>query len=199
MPTSLVSLFVVTSLIWSSPTKALYIIYKVFYNLFLHPLQLYPGPLLARSTNLVYNKHIAAGDVHIWIRQLHEKYGPFVRIAPDEITCVDAQAWKDVYGFKREMVKEERFYGKDTMNPNAPGIVRANDDQHTKIRKVLVMRLVIRRCINNNWWSRRTQTCFVASSVYCQPRVRRLTWSNGWTTRLSTSWPTWHLASLWNC
>jgi len=34
------------------------------------------------------------------MRELHERYGPVVRIAPDELAFSDAAAWKDIYGHR---------------------------------------------------------------------------------------------------
>lgn len=35
----------------------------------------------------------------VWtITELHEKYGPVVRIAPNEVTFISAKAWADIYG-----------------------------------------------------------------------------------------------------
>lgn len=30
--------------------------------------------------------------------KLHKKYGPVLRIAPDELSYASAQAWQDIYG-----------------------------------------------------------------------------------------------------
>ncbi|POS72720.1 isotrichodermin C-15 hydroxylase [Diaporthe helianthi] len=38
-----------------------------------------------------------------WIYQvlaLHEKYGPVVRVAPDELSFIEPEAWKDIYGHR---------------------------------------------------------------------------------------------------
>jgi cytochrome P450 len=38
--------------------------------------------------------------MHHRMRALHERYGPVVRIAPDELVFNDAAAWKDIYGHR---------------------------------------------------------------------------------------------------
>jgi hypothetical protein len=67
-----------------------YIIYKVshlMYNLFLHPLANFPGPLPGRATDW-YKTYIEVykqqSMVHLLI-DLHHEFGDVVRIAPNEV------------------------------------------------------------------------------------------------------------------
>lgn len=69
-----------------------------FYNAFLHPLRDYPGPLLWRSFRISYVISIYRGDIHRNLKHFHDKYGPVVRIAPNELSYADGAAWKDIYG-----------------------------------------------------------------------------------------------------
>jgi len=64
------------------------------YNLFLHPLSRFPGPLIKRAFAL-------PGILEIWFgtsvqntHALHAKYGSVVRVAPDALSFTSAQAWK---------------------------------------------------------------------------------------------------------
>ena len=34
-------------------------------------------------------------------RELHEQYGEIVRLAPDEVSFANEQAWDDIYNFRR--------------------------------------------------------------------------------------------------
>jgi hypothetical protein len=67
-----------------------YIVLKlstIIYNLFLHPLAKFPGPLAGRATDW-YKTYIEVyrqqSMVHLLI-DLHEIYGDVVRIAPNEV------------------------------------------------------------------------------------------------------------------
>ena len=73
---------------------------QVFYNVFLHPLRRFPGPLANRSTRLAYIFQARKGLLHHKLRELHENYGPVVRIAPNELAFNDTTAWKDIYGHR---------------------------------------------------------------------------------------------------
>ncbi|KAK7943027.1 cytochrome P450 [Apiospora aurea] len=72
---------------------------KAVYNVYFHPLASYPGPFLARATRL-YHAYYDIRGVSIWkVKDWHEKYGPVVRIAPDELSYTDSRAWPAIYGF----------------------------------------------------------------------------------------------------
>lgn len=69
------------------------------YRLLLHPLRNLPGPPLAKVTRLWHSWRYLRGSWHDDILKLHEKYGPVVRIAPNEVSFVDGQALKKVYSY----------------------------------------------------------------------------------------------------
>ncbi|KAF5250385.1 hypothetical protein FANTH_4418 [Fusarium anthophilum] len=77
------------------------------------------------------------GDVY-WLQRLHDRYGVIVRVAPNEISYIDPQAWKDIYGFRKgksgKFVKDITFYGPDAANGG--GIFRADDENHARQRRV---------------------------------------------------------------
>jgi cytochrome P450 len=112
------------------------VVIKVFYNLFLHPLRTYPGPLLARASSLEYQRQILGGYSHIWIHELHKKYGPVVRLSPNVLDYTDPEVWKDVYGHKASSFTKdlENFYGPDSYG-NPAGLLRADNVSHGRQRK----------------------------------------------------------------
>lgn len=56
------------------------------YRRYLSPLSAVPGPFWASITRLWQCCHIYLGDHNIRLIRLHEKYGHFVRIAPNEVS-----------------------------------------------------------------------------------------------------------------
>jgi cytochrome P450 len=72
----------------------------VFYNLFLHPLANFPGPLLARSSLLWRIYHTQTGLIHYAVDDLHRRYGPVVRVSPGELSFASAASFRDIYGVK---------------------------------------------------------------------------------------------------
>lgn len=74
---------------------------QFIYNVTLHPLANYPGPLLYAGSNIPsVISRIRGRPVHKML-ELHQKYGPVVRYAPNEVTYISAQAWKDIYGHRK--------------------------------------------------------------------------------------------------
>ncbi|KAI0385889.1 cytochrome P450 ClCP1 [Hypomontagnella monticulosa] len=115
------------------------IVGQAFYNLFLHPLRSYPGPLLWRVTPLPRVARLLGGDLPLYMTKLHAKYGPIVRIAPNELAFSSPQAWKDIYGHRHngelELPKYDLFYRAVDNMPR--GIINAFRDEHTFLRRQL--------------------------------------------------------------
>ncbi|KAL2021769.1 hypothetical protein VTK56DRAFT_6712 [Thermocarpiscus australiensis] len=71
---------------------------RALYNLLLHPLHAYPGPLLSRTSRLPHALRLVSGRGARAVHRLHERHGPVVRLAPDHLSYVDPRAWRDIYG-----------------------------------------------------------------------------------------------------
>jgi hypothetical protein len=74
------------------------------------------------------------GETHHSHRALHEKYGPIVRIAPNQLSFnYGSQAWQDVYGFKKtgngKPFKDPMFYG--TPYNGVHSVITADDANHS--------------------------------------------------------------------
>lgn len=57
---------------------AIYAAGVVVYRLTLHPLAKYPGPFLAKATDIYLAYHAWKGDRHLEFNRCHEKYGRIV-------------------------------------------------------------------------------------------------------------------------
>ncbi|KAH7034924.1 cytochrome P450 [Microdochium trichocladiopsis] len=70
------------------------------YNIFFHPLRSFPGPLLFRLTTLTKTFFSIKGTLPFVLRDLHDQYGPIVRISPTELSFADPAAVKEIYGHR---------------------------------------------------------------------------------------------------
>ncbi|KAI0888399.1 cytochrome P450 [Annulohypoxylon maeteangense] len=78
----------------------IYQLLNTLYNLSpLHPLSHIPGPWLSRGTYLpeFYYDLMKYGRYTKRIQKMHEKYGPIVRISPDEVHCSDINFVDEIY------------------------------------------------------------------------------------------------------
>ncbi|OTA87086.1 hypothetical protein M434DRAFT_399648 [Hypoxylon sp. CO27-5] len=116
-----------------------YHVFTAVYNLFFHPLASYPGPILHRISILPRTVYLLRGELPFHVTDLHVKYGPVVRIAPDELAFCDPQAWKDIYGHKpqgqEEFPKDDKFYRPIKSTP--VNIFSCSRDDHALLRRQL--------------------------------------------------------------
>lgn len=80
---------------------AIHITAQAVYRLWFHPLSRFPGPWYMALSSLPhqYSNHIRG----TWIRQvtqLHIKYGPIIRIGPDQLSLDGSIGWNAVYGHR---------------------------------------------------------------------------------------------------
>ncbi|CRL28245.1 Cytochrome P450 [Penicillium camemberti] len=118
-------------------TWASYYILSIIYSLTFHPLAKYPGPKLAAVTRLWHSYQLCTGGIVSTLSKAHEKYGPVLRIAPDELLFTSSRAWDDIYGIqpgKLEMDKTTPLY----KGPTAPhSIVTVDGELHRFYRRLL--------------------------------------------------------------
>ncbi|KAK8119093.1 benzoate 4-monooxygenase cytochrome [Apiospora kogelbergensis] len=69
------------------------------------PLSKVPGPWYSKFTEAAGKYHLLKGRKPIYINQLHDEYGPIVRIGPNEVSIKDAAAMQRMYSIKGEFPK----------------------------------------------------------------------------------------------
>jgi hypothetical protein len=81
----------------------------LIYRLFFAPLSKFPGPKITAVTQLWIMYHEFKGDRTIQIDKLHSRYGPVVRISPDEVSFNNHEGLREIYGIKSTFSKTS-FY-----------------------------------------------------------------------------------------
>ncbi|KAJ5157638.1 uncharacterized protein N7482_008738 [Penicillium canariense] len=74
------------------------LIYSITYQLCWSPLARFPGPRLWAISRIPGQLSVLRGYVHLDVTALHERYGPVVRVSPDELVFNTPQAFRDIYG-----------------------------------------------------------------------------------------------------
>ncbi|KAF3763603.1 cytochrome P450 [Cryphonectria parasitica EP155] len=95
-------------------------------------------PLHWRASRLPFCVSSIRGTLPFDVAALFERYGPVVRIAPNELAYVEAQAWRDICGHSpktEENGKFTEFYRPGKGMPQ--DIISADKKTHTVIRRQL--------------------------------------------------------------
>lgn len=109
------------------------------YRIALHPLRKYPGPTLWAATRLPWIYYHYNGVLIFRIKELHDRYGPVVRIAPDELSFIEPETWKDIYGGTdtTQLDRDPYIYPPENTRNLPNDIIHANHADHARIRKRL--------------------------------------------------------------
>ncbi|KIW69909.1 hypothetical protein PV04_02226 [Phialophora macrospora] len=123
-------IYFVSAIVWFS-------ILRLVYNVSpFHPLSKYPGPLLWRATRLAASWHQARGDLYQCIDAIHTKYGPTVRIAPDELSFTHPEAWPQIYNTRPQLQKTEFHFGRADARKLPESLIMATDAEHARLRRL---------------------------------------------------------------
>ncbi|KAF7192041.1 Cytochrome P450 monooxygenase [Pseudocercospora fuligena] len=86
---------------------------NIVYNIFFHPLARFPGPKIRAVSEIPYLRSMISGYAPQDQLALHKRYGPVVRVAPNELTFNGARAFRDIYGSAKgrgELAKDKKYY-----------------------------------------------------------------------------------------
>jgi cytochrome P450 len=108
----------------------------IIYCRFFHHYSNIPGPFLASFSRLWIASSVAGGRAEHDQRALHKKYGPLVRIAPNEVAVADPSAIKTIYNIKSGFTKTD-FYPPFAPNisPHGDHFSQMNEAKHAERRK----------------------------------------------------------------
>ncbi|KAI0191269.1 cytochrome P450 [Xylaria flabelliformis] len=104
------------------------------------PLRILPGPKISLFTSLVLKFHEFRALRTRYIHQLHLRYGPVVRIAPNEASFASLEGIKEIYGSggsgydKTEFYDLFQVYGRRTM------FTTLDKESHAKRKRILADR-----------------------------------------------------------
>jgi hypothetical protein len=121
-----------------------YIVAICIYNNLFHPLSSYPGPFIWTSTRIRHSLSTVTGQIHRDAAKLHAKYGPVVRIAPDELSYATGDAWNDIYawqttqnGDRYQLIKHPLLYTAPATTGVHGIITTPSDKDHGRMKRNL--------------------------------------------------------------
>lgn len=126
----------------------LILLLKALYGLTTDRLRHIPGPLIARLTPIWYWYIVWKGIECRAIAALHKKYGPVVRIAPNEVDISDGAAVPAIYIDNGGFLKTPAYRNFDING--FPTIFSVTDHAHRAVRAKAVAPLFAQQAINNS-------------------------------------------------
>jgi hypothetical protein len=104
-----------------------------------HPLADIPGPWLASVSRLWVMRRLKAGDMDKVQRNLHRRYGPLIRIAPNEISCADPEAIKLLYRTAAPLTKTDFYpvWGNPRMSKYRDNFSQVDERLHSERRRIV--------------------------------------------------------------
>jgi len=117
----------------------LYWILWIVYARTLHPLSRIPGPWLASVSRSWYMLQIVRGDMEQTQRRLHLKYGPLIRIAPNEIACAAPDAIKKIYRTQNALDKTDFYpvWNNSKFSKYPDNFTAVSDKVHAERRRIV--------------------------------------------------------------
>ncbi|KAL2064126.1 hypothetical protein VTL71DRAFT_4620 [Oculimacula yallundae] len=110
---------------------------KAIWRLYFHPLSKYPGPKLWAATSLVNTFYVLKTTRVYKVSELHNKYGPVVRVGPNEISYIDERAWKDIYSAHKSGGELQKFMPAADIKGGFGVFNNPDNAKHLQIRKFL--------------------------------------------------------------
>ncbi|KAL7805071.1 cytochrome P450 [Trichoderma aethiopicum] len=126
----------------------LILLLKALHGLTTDRLRHIPGPLIARLTPIWYWYIVWKGIECRAIAALHKKYGPVVRIAPNEVDISDGAAVPAIYIDNGGFLKTPAYRNFDING--FPTIFSVTDHAHRAVRAKAVAPLFAQQAINNS-------------------------------------------------
>jgi hypothetical protein len=110
------------------------ILMKPQYRYWTDPLRSIPGPFLAKLTGAWVVVLELSGHRSTTIHKLHKKYGPVVRLAPNELSFDSPQALKEIYSANSKYLKAPVY---DSLGFLSTFTTRNRDDYRVMKKRII--------------------------------------------------------------
>ncbi|CAJ2506231.1 Uu.00g003610.m01.CDS01 [Anthostomella pinea] len=104
------------------------------------PLRKLPGPTLTLFTSWVLKYHEFRANRTRYIHSLHLKYGPVVRIAPNEVSFASLEGVKEIYGSGGSGYDKTEFYDLFMVYGRRTMFSTLNKEDHARRKRILADR-----------------------------------------------------------
>ncbi|KAH8720948.1 putative sterigmatocystin biosynthesis P450 monooxygenase STCB [Beauveria bassiana] len=104
------------------------------------PLARLPGPSISKYTSLRLKWHEINATRTVYIHALHRRYGPVVRVAPNEVAFTSWAAIKEIYCSGGSGYDKTEFYDMFTIYGRRTMFTTLNKADHAKRKRILADR-----------------------------------------------------------
>ncbi|RDW77740.1 cytochrome P450-10 [Coleophoma cylindrospora] len=118
----------------------LFCVGTAIYRLTLDPLAKFPGPKFNAISPIPGIRDLLRGRLAFENKLLHDKYGPVVRVSPNELHFNSVQAWEDIYGHRvghPNFHKDPVHVGSVEPVVGVTTLTMADDENHARQRRAL--------------------------------------------------------------
>ncbi|KAI1877508.1 hypothetical protein JX265_003516 [Neoarthrinium moseri] len=122
-----------------------YLFLLVLYRLHFHPLSSYPGPVVARLSDLFGAFYAYSTSLHLRTLKDHDDYGTVIRHGPNKLVFNSARALRDIY--KNEQILKSRAYLVSQTAPGVFNLFNARDPQLHHEKRKLAGRFLTKKSI----------------------------------------------------
>ncbi|GKT47754.1 cytochrome P450 monooxygenase cypX [Colletotrichum spaethianum] len=122
-------------------------------TVFFSPLNKFPGPWYAKFTGLPGTIATLSYRQAQYYHRLHEKYGPFVRVSPNQIFVSDLEAFKKIHKVGSNFMKADSHHFFGPTEPGQPpyGLFAMTDKADHSRRRKLLARGFTTTSLRNGW------------------------------------------------
>ncbi|PHH75687.1 hypothetical protein CDD80_2176 [Ophiocordyceps camponoti-rufipedis] len=111
------------------------VVYKTWYAL-CGPMARLPGPWHSKWTDAVMTSHWLRGSLCQYVHSLHERYGPTVRVGPNQVSIADLASVKSIYSTRETFIKAD-WYKNFMLDDQQNVFTAVGSDAHRRRRKLL--------------------------------------------------------------
>ncbi|OJI97122.1 hypothetical protein ASPVEDRAFT_78859 [Aspergillus versicolor CBS 583.65] len=135
--------YLLSSSLWTTTLLAFvaYRLVLVVYNIYFHPLSKVPGPSAWAASRLPFIYSLVSGTSIHDFRSLHERYGPVIRVAPNEVTFAHPDAYTDIFQPRsghgqQQLLKDPLWWARQPGHPDSLLSV-ISPEKHANMRRIL--------------------------------------------------------------
>ena len=115
------------------------------------PLKNVPGPWWSRFTRLPLKLQIIQGRRIYYIDELHAKYGPFVRVAPNEIAVSDVETFSQIHRVGSDYLKTDWYHTLTAQDDGKYSLLTLTDPKEYGRRRRMFSRPLSKNFLHEHW------------------------------------------------